>query len=184
MSAIADIRARTTEITYQTQDGRQVTLPDLATAGADFDFRKWLSEQGPGEMMGPQVRAAGRIVLHRDKGKLQFIDIRDMTGQIQLFVGAKQVGAFHAFDLTAQEVDLHLLDHGSSHSALHLADGTSIHVDASPDFGLWVVWTLAGKDYVCLEPWTAPGNALNSGERLLWLEPGAAHDAWVEFGDR
>ena len=25
-------------------------------------------------MTGPQVRAAGRIVLHRDKGKLQFID--------------------------------------------------------------------------------------------------------------
>ena len=43
-------------------------------------------------MVGPQVRAAGRIVLHRDKGKLQFIDIRDMTGQIQLFVGQQQVG--------------------------------------------------------------------------------------------
>ena len=43
-------------------------------------------------MAGPQVRAAGRIVLHRDKGKLQFIDIRDMTGQIQLFVGQQQVG--------------------------------------------------------------------------------------------
>ena len=77
---------------YRLQDGRQVALPDLATAGADFDFRKWLSEQGPGEMTGPQVRAAGRIVLHRDKGKLQFIDIRDMTGQIQLFVGQQQVG--------------------------------------------------------------------------------------------
>ena len=31
-------------------------------------------------------------MLHRDKGKLQFIDIRDMTGQIQLFVGQQQVG--------------------------------------------------------------------------------------------
>jgi lysyl-tRNA synthetase, class II len=91
-AAIADIRARASEITFKTQDGRQVTLPDLTAAAADFDFRKWLSEQGPGEMTGPQVRAAGRIVLHRDKGKLQFIDIRDMTGQIQLFVGQQQVG--------------------------------------------------------------------------------------------
>ncbi|HEX3600093.1 MAG TPA: lysine--tRNA ligase [Lacipirellulaceae bacterium] len=91
-AAIADIRARTNEIIYKTSDGRSVSLPDLATASADFDFRKWLSEQGPGEMIGPQVRAAGRIVLHRDKGKLQFIDIRDMTGQIQLFVGQQQVG--------------------------------------------------------------------------------------------
>jgi lysyl-tRNA synthetase class 2 len=89
---IAVIRARAGEILLHTQDGRQVSLPDLATAGPDFDFRMWLAEQGPGEMRGPQVRAAGRIVLHRDKGKLQFIDIRDMSGQIQLFVGQQQVG--------------------------------------------------------------------------------------------
>lgn len=89
---IADIRARADEICYQTQDGRSISLPELGAAGADFDFRKWLADQGPGEMTGPQVRAAGRIVLHRDKGKLQFIDIRDMTGQIQLFVGQQQVG--------------------------------------------------------------------------------------------
>ncbi len=91
-AAIADIRARASEIFFNTQDGRQLTLIDPAAAGADFDFRKWLADQGPGEMTGPQVRAAGRIVLHRDKGKLQFIDIRDMTGQIQLFVGQQQVG--------------------------------------------------------------------------------------------
>jgi lysyl-tRNA synthetase class 2 len=89
---IAEIRARAGEIVYRLQDGREVPLPVLDAAGADFDFRKWLAGQGPGEMSGPQVRAAGRIVLHRDKGKLKFIDIRDMTGQIQLFVGQQQVG--------------------------------------------------------------------------------------------
>jgi lysyl-tRNA synthetase class 2 len=89
---IAEIRSRDGEIVYRTQDGREVPLPDLDTAGPEFDFRRWLAELGPGEMTGPQVRAAGRIVLHRDKGKLQFIDIRDMTGQIQLFVGQQQVG--------------------------------------------------------------------------------------------
>src|SRR3954469_6462769 len=91
-ASIAAIRGRAGEIAYYLQDGRRVALPDLEKAGPEFDFRKWLSEQGPGEMGGPQVRAAGRIVLHRDKGKLQFIDIRDMTGQIQLFVGQQQVG--------------------------------------------------------------------------------------------
>ena len=72
--------------------GAKCRCPIWKAAAADFDFRKWLADQGPGEMAGPQVRAAGRIVLHRDKGKLQFIDIRDMTGQIQLFVGQQQVG--------------------------------------------------------------------------------------------
>ncbi len=41
---------------------------------------------------GPKVRAAGRIVLQRKKGKLIFVDIRDPTGQIQLFIGRGQVG--------------------------------------------------------------------------------------------
>jgi lysyl-tRNA synthetase class 2 len=41
---------------------------------------------------GPQVRAAGRIVLQRKTGKLIFADIRDWTGQIQLFIGRRQVG--------------------------------------------------------------------------------------------
>ncbi|REK17383.1 MAG: lysine--tRNA ligase [Planctomycetota bacterium] len=44
------------------------------------------------EQHGPKVRAAGRIVLQRKKGKLIFLDIRDWTGQIQLFVGRNQVG--------------------------------------------------------------------------------------------
>ncbi len=91
-AAVADIRRRAGEIVYQLPDGREVSLPDLEHAGPDFDFRRWLADQGSGEMTGPKVRAAGRIVLHRDKGKLQFIDIRDMTGQIQLFVGQQQVG--------------------------------------------------------------------------------------------
>lgn len=41
---------------------------------------------------GPAVRAAGRIVLQRKKGKLIFLDIRDWSGQIQLFIGRNQVG--------------------------------------------------------------------------------------------
>ncbi|MFV2069915.1 MAG: lysine--tRNA ligase, partial [Pirellulales bacterium] len=89
---IGDIRARAGEIVFRTEAGQAVALPDLDGAPADFNFRQWLADQGSGALAGPQVRAAGRIVLHRDKGKLKFIDIRDMTGDIQLFVGKKQVG--------------------------------------------------------------------------------------------
>ena len=56
------------------------------------DFRAWLQQQGPGELTGPQVRAAGRVVLQRDAGKLRFVDIQDWTGKIQLFIGKQQVG--------------------------------------------------------------------------------------------
>ena len=48
--------------------------------------------QKHGEQHGPRVRACGRLVLSRDTGKLIFADIRDWTGQIQLYIGQKQVG--------------------------------------------------------------------------------------------
>jgi lysyl-tRNA synthetase class 2 len=44
------------------------------------------------EQHGPRIRGAGRIVLMRDTGKLIFLDIRDWSGQIQLYIGKKQVG--------------------------------------------------------------------------------------------
>jgi galactose mutarotase-like enzyme len=79
-------------------------------------------------------------------------------------------------DLTAPEVDLHLLDHGSTESAVG-----DVAVRASAEYTHWVVWTLRGKDFVCLEPWTSPGNALNTGDRLVDLAPGASRALWVEY---
>jgi len=89
---ISQIRARAGEIAFQKSTGEQIELPDIEAAGDDFNFRQWLAEQGQGELAGPPVRAAGRIVLVRDTGKLIFADIRDRTGQIQTLIGMKQVG--------------------------------------------------------------------------------------------
>ncbi len=89
---IEELRARATEVIYRTQDGEDVELPNLDEQPEDFDFRAWLSEHGRGEMIGPEVRVAGRILLQRPTGKLIFINLRDRTGDIQLFIGKKQVG--------------------------------------------------------------------------------------------
>ncbi len=86
---IADIRAMAAGVRYVTEDGRQIELPPNL---ADIDFRQWKADQGKGELVGPKVRAAGRVMLDRDKGKLHFIDIQDWTGSIQLFVGKNQIG--------------------------------------------------------------------------------------------
>jgi lysyl-tRNA synthetase class 2 len=91
--SIADIRGRAGEIVYRKADGANLPLPALETDDERAALRTWLADKGPGEMVGPKVRAAGRIVLSRDKGKLLFIDVRDMTGDIQLFIGQSQVGA-------------------------------------------------------------------------------------------
>ena len=95
--AISEIRAQIGEVKFKSESGDIIELPDPE---ADLDFRTWLSEQGKGELIGPDVRAAGRIVLSRDKGKLKFVDIRDKTSQIQLFIGKNQVGE-EAWDLAS-----------------------------------------------------------------------------------
>jgi galactose mutarotase-like enzyme len=80
-------------------------------------------------------------------------------------------------DLTLAEVDLHL----DEHATLRLADGHRVVVSASPEYRRWVIWTLRSKDFVCLEPWTAAGDALNTGDGLIVLSPGEAHELWTEI---
>ena len=88
---LGDIRRQEPEIKFVSEDGTEHDLPTAASL-AGKSFRDWLKEQGKGTFNGPRVRAAGRIILLRDKGKLLFIDIEDWTGRIQLFIGKNQVG--------------------------------------------------------------------------------------------
>src|SRR5439155_19666834 len=41
---------------------------------------------------GNVERVAGRITAHRDMGKSHFVDLSDMSGRIQIFIHAKEVG--------------------------------------------------------------------------------------------
>lgn len=89
--AIAAVRARIGEAKLRLENGDEVDLPEVESH-PELDFRAWMSEQGKGAMVGPDVRVAGRIMSNRDTGKLMFIDIQDQTANVQLFVGQKQVG--------------------------------------------------------------------------------------------
>ena len=81
---VREIRAYVDQVKYQKEDGTLVDLPNLDLDPAErVNMREWRSEQGPGSEIGPTVRAAGRIMLKRDKGKLCFIDIQDCTGRIR-----------------------------------------------------------------------------------------------------
>ncbi len=93
----------------------------------------------------------------------------------------KETVPFHGFDLGNGETDLHLIDHGSTSTTLRAADGAQVDLRASEEFTRWVVWTLPGRDFVCVEPWTAPANALNTGDSLVDLAAGASRDLWVEL---
>ncbi|SMP47868.1 lysyl-tRNA synthetase, class II [Neorhodopirellula lusitana] len=95
-SLVGQCRDRIGEIQFRTAEGNLLELPDVESD--DVDYRQWKSDNGPGEELGPKVRVAGRIHLARPTGKLIFMNIRDWTGDIQIFVGKKQVGEEN-FDL-------------------------------------------------------------------------------------
>lgn len=55
-------------------------------------------------------------------------------------------------------------------------------VSYNSSYAYVVFWTVKGKDFYCVEPWTAPRNALNTGEHLIYLDPGASCEMVVQMG--
>jgi galactose mutarotase-like enzyme len=70
------------------------------------------------------------------------------------------------------EVDLHLLDHRRQGTRLTVPGRPARILEWSEAYQLMVLWTQRYKGFVCVEPWTAPGDALNTGKGLLQVPPG------------
>ena len=82
---IEAVRAKASEVHFQKEDGTVVELPDFEGENP-VDYKDWKAQQGPGQETGPSVRIAGRILLMRTAGKLVFLNIRDLTGDIQVMI--------------------------------------------------------------------------------------------------
>lgn len=74
-------------------------------------------------------------------------------------------------DLTRPEVNLGLLDHGSTETRIERPGRRTLRLAWKEPLRHLVVWTLAGEDFVCVEPWSAPPNALQSGDGLGHIGP-------------
>jgi galactose mutarotase-like enzyme len=118
----------------------------------------------------------------KDKSKLTF-DLpasqafNHLTQQRQPYTG--QV------DLNQPELDMALFPVTGQTAAMRgdrLAPGVcSIELTYDKIFTTLVVWAVEGKPYVCLEPWTAQRNALNTGVDLIHLEPEQALEVEVKI---
>jgi len=149
----------------------------LRGAALRIDLR--VSNQSAGDMPFGAGFHPYFAVPDADKGRVEL-----PTGATRAFDNTTKTEVpFAGFDLTLPEVDLHLLDHGASAGELWIdgGDGRRVSLRGSPEFSHWVVWTLKGKDFVCLEPWTCPGNALNTQDRLIVLGPGESRALWLEI---
>jgi galactose mutarotase-like enzyme len=75
-------------------------------------------------------------------------------------------------DLTQPGVDLHLTDLQSQTVLLHVPGRTPRRIEMSELFTTVVLWQSAMQDFLCVEPWSAPGDAFNTRVCLRTLEPG------------
>lgn len=84
------------------------------------------------------------------------------------------------FDFNSDEIDV-AFGQLSAQVATVTDKQRQVQIEISWDayYGTVVFWTLKGKDFYCLEPWTAPRNALNTGTNLLYVEPGQSLQTWV-----
>jgi galactose mutarotase-like enzyme len=75
-----------------------------------------------------------------------------------------------AFDWSAAELDLAFRPL-TGQTATVQQPGYRLTLTWDQPYSTLVFWTLADKPYYCLEPWTAPRNALNTGIDRLTLAP-------------
>src|SRR5205823_3679580 len=60
--------------------------------GGGFEVSGSIAEVHEQFKEGEILPVAGRITAHRDMGKSHFLDLRDATGRIQIYIHAKEVG--------------------------------------------------------------------------------------------
>lgn len=80
-------------------------------------------------------------------------------------------------DYSASIQDLHLSDLFGQTATIDIPGKRRRTLTWSEDYTQVVVWTTALKDFLCIEPWSAPADALNTHVGLRMLAPGETHRA-------
>lgn len=87
-----------------------------------------------------------------------------------------------SLDWDAPELDLAFRPISAQQtSATDPTRALSVSIDYDSTYTTLVFWTVEEKNYYCLEPWSAPRNALNTGVDLLQLAPGETRTTNVTF---
>ncbi len=98
----------------------------------------------------------------------------------------KQTGEIHPFagkfDFSQAEIDAAFTNVTSKvATATDAQQQLTLTMTSSAEYRTIVFWTVQGKDFYCLEPWTAPRNSLNTGVDLLHVAPGETLSTSIVF---
>jgi len=106
----------------------------------------------------------------KDKASLRWqipshaYEIKDQEG-VHPFSGS--------FDWTQPELDYMFANLQGSQAWVE-DDQTQLGLEWDSSFNCLVFWSVQGKPFYCLEPWSSPRYALNTGHGLLHLPPGGS----------
>lgn len=115
--------------------------------------------------------------LTSDKSQLEF----DLPASEYQDQRTKITHAFMGgFDFNEDEIDAAFRQLGRQSATItDMSRQLQLTLSYDKVYSTLVFWTVKGKDFYCLEPWTAPRNALNTGEHLIHLQPGASLEILV-----
>ncbi|MEE3717526.1 aldose epimerase [Tumidithrix elongata RA019] len=85
------------------------------------------------------------------------------------------------FDFSQDQIDLGFRPLSGSSAQIFDTGNQSLMLSFDQHYTTLVFWAIKGKDYVCLEPWTAPRNAMNTGEDLIYVAPNTSLEMQVQF---
>lgn len=108
--------------------------------------------------------------LVRDKSKLSF----EIPSQEYFDHKSKDTKQFSGnFDFNQDEIDV-AFKKLSGNTAIVTDNDRNLKLTLEYEdvFSTLVFWTLKGKEFYCIEPWSAPRNSINTGEKLTVIEPG------------
>lgn len=76
------------------------------------------------------------------------------------------------FDFSQDEIDFAFVQlTGQTATVTDQAANYTLTVDFDAHYPVLVFWTVKGKNFYCLEPWSGPRNAMNTGSHLLTVPP-------------
>ena len=106
----------------------------------------------------------------QDKARLD-IDIPSTQYQIK---SNPECHSFEgSFDFSQEEIDFAFVDlTGTTSSVIDRTTDRKLTLEFDDYYSTLVFWAVAGKDFYCLEPWTGPRNAINTGNHLITVAPG------------
>lgn len=185
-----------TVVDETTQSHAGITLSlnssELTRQVYPFDFRLMFTYQLQGDSLtiGQSYTNLSSQVMPFSTGLHPYFQVADKT-QLQFEIPASQFQdqrdqSLHSFagqfDFDVDEIDV-----AFRKITQPLAQVTDLQrqlrltLEYDQAYSTLVFWTVKGKDYYCLEPWSAPRNAFNTRENLLQLEPGATLETVVRL---